>query len=191
MCPFCQRPGPPFPDCRSCGDQPSWHHGRCCPMRPGGAGIPAAQPQQGQPAAPTQQGQQRQGGGAGINAAPPRAPPATVAARTDLDTLLQQMKMPAFHWRQILSAHNTTRPGGRSINVPLKNLLVWGGRGHRLTLDLPNSYNVDDGLAVAVHTDLPSSKSQAKAQVAGKKFVHQHTISRGTPYTYVYIAIYT
>ena len=82
--------------------------------------------------------------------------------------------MPAFHWRQVLSAHNTSRPGGRSINRPLEDLLVWGGRGHRLALDMPNSYMVDDGLNVAIHTDMAGSVSQVKAQVTGHKFIHQH-----------------
>jgi len=40
VCEFCGRcyPGEqfPFPQCRFCGDSPSWHHGRCCLERPRG-----------------------------------------------------------------------------------------------------------------------------------------------------------
>ena len=76
--------------------------------------------------------------------------------------------------------------------MPLENLMVWGGQGHRLVLDLPNSYRVDDGLDVHVHTDVQGSASQAKAQVAGNKFIHhQQPNSQGTSHRYVYIAIYT
>ena len=72
--------------------------------------------------------------------------------------------MPAFHWRQILSAHNTTQPGGMSINMELDKLFHWGSN-HRLVLSLPNSYATDDGVAVQTWTDDGGSQSQAKAQV--------------------------
>jgi hypothetical protein len=72
--------------------------------------------------------------------------------------------MPAFHWRQILSAHNTPRPGGMSINMELDKLFHWGSN-HRLVLSLPNSYATDDGVAVHTWTDDGGSQSQAKAQV--------------------------
>ena len=74
--------------------------------------------------------------------------------------------MPAFHWRQILSAHNTTRHGGESVNQELEKLLVAGEDGHRLSLKMPSSYRCDDGLAVHTYTDdRTCSKSDAKAQV--------------------------
>ena len=74
--------------------------------------------------------------------------------------------MPALHWRQILSAHNTTTPGGVSVNQELEKLLVAGEDGHRLSLKMRNSYRCDDGLAVHTYTDDHTcSKSDAKAQV--------------------------
>ena len=35
-CEFCgvTSPGIPFASCWYCGDEPSWHHGRCCPRKP-------------------------------------------------------------------------------------------------------------------------------------------------------------
>ena len=34
-CEFCwMEGGTPFNLCRYCGDAPSWHHGRCCPLKP-------------------------------------------------------------------------------------------------------------------------------------------------------------
>ena len=72
--------------------------------------------------------------------------------------------MPAFHWRQILSAHNTFRPGEMSVNMELGRLFHWGSN-HRLVLSLPNPYATDDGAAVHTWTDNGCSQSQAKAQV--------------------------
>ena len=65
--------------------------------------------------------------------------------------------------RHILSAHNTSRPGGTSINLELERLFHWGGN-HRLVLLLPNSYATDDGVAAQVWTGDGGSQSQAKAQ---------------------------
>ena len=134
---------------------PRWvyHHGHCCPHRPhtGGAGINAAPPL----AITT--------GGPGIIAV---VPPPSNQGRLALSNILEYAKMPAFHWRQILSAHNTTRPGGESLNQELEKLLVAGEDGHRLSLKMPNSYRCDDGLAVHTYTDdRACSASDAKAQV--------------------------
>ena len=56
-----------------------------------------------------------------------------------------------------------------------------------MTLDMPNSYTVDDGLNVAIHTDMLGSNSQAKAQVTGE-------ISTSTtkfPGDFVHICVYS
>ena len=92
--------------------------------------------------------------------------PTSDQGRLALSNILEYAKMPAFHWRQILSAHSTTTPGGVSVNQELEKLLVAGEDGHRLSLKMRNSYRCDDGLAVHTYTDdRTCSKSDAKAQV--------------------------
>ena len=71
-----------------------------------------------------------------------------------------------------------------------------------MTLDMPNSYTVDDGLNVAIHTDMLGSNSQAKAQVTGEiststtKFpgdfvqICVYSYTYVYTYTYIYISIY-
>ena len=139
---------------------PCYHHGRCCPHH-------------------------RHTGGAGINAAPPLAittggpgiiavvPPPSNQGRLALSNILEYAKMPAFHRRQILSAHNTTRHGAESVNQELEKLLMAGEDGHRLSLKMPNSYRCDDGLAVHTYTDdRTCSKSDAKASEGVQMFAN-------------------
>ena len=54
----------------------------------------------------------------------------------------------------------------------MEDLFSWNGGGHRLTLELPNSYTVDDGLNVTVFTDDVGSQSAAKAQVPGELYIY-------------------
>jgi len=47
FCCHCGKPAPtPFAVCNYCGDQPSHHHGRCCPDRDAQPGVRAASPTQ-------------------------------------------------------------------------------------------------------------------------------------------------
>ena len=90
-----------------------------------------------------------------------RMPEPTPEARLELGDLLELTKMPAFHWRQILSAHNTSRPGGKSINASLETNFGWGRDGHRLVLALQNSYEADDGLSIMTYMDDRAANNSA------------------------------
>lgn len=66
-----------------------------------------------------------------------------------LEQVLEEEKLPAFHWRNVLNGHNTNRAWaeGGSVNAPLGNCMRFqqGLEGMVCHLSLANSFNYADG----------------------------------------------
>ena len=51
-------------------------------------------------------------------------PEPTAAMVETLGSVIDGLKFPSFAWRHLLSAYNTARPSGRSVNSSIKDTIV-------------------------------------------------------------------
>jgi hypothetical protein len=90
---------------------------------------------------------------------------------------LERMKYPAFHWRHLLSAHNTVNVRGSSVNHAIQDTMTWSKAGitaalpYKASLNWPNSYAKDDGLAISAESGPCKTERDAVRDLCRNMFV--------------------